>query len=63
MSIQRIQQHFTEAAAVLQQFMGNEQNLLQIAEAATLMSSAIEGGGKIISCGNGGSHCDAMHFA
>ena len=27
------------------------------------MSSAIEGGGKIISCGNGGSHCDAMHFA
>ena len=63
MSIQRIQQHFTEAAAVLQQFMGNEQNLLQIAEATTLMSSAIEGGGKIISCGNGGSHCDAMHFA
>ncbi len=63
MSIQRIQQHFTEAASVLQQFMGNEQNLLQIAEAATLMSSAIEGGGKIISCGNGGSHCDAMHFA
>ena len=20
-------------------------------------------GGKVLSCGNGGSHCDAMHFA
>ena len=27
------------------------------------MSEAIAGGGKIISCGNGGSMCDAMHFA
>ena len=27
------------------------------------MASAIDNGGKIMSCGNGGSHCDAMHFA
>lgn len=27
------------------------------------MSEAIKAGKKIISCGNGGSHCDAMHFA
>jgi len=27
------------------------------------MGNAIKSGGKIISCGNGGSHCDAMHFA
>ena len=27
------------------------------------MASAIESGHKIIACGNGGSHCDAMHFA
>ena len=27
------------------------------------MADAIQKGGKIISCGNGGSHCDAMHFA
>ena len=30
---------------------------------ATLMAEAINNNGKIISCGNGGSHCDAMHFA
>ena len=34
-----------------------------IAEMAHLMSQVIENGGKIITCGNGGSHCDAMHFA
>lgn len=27
------------------------------------MANAIKDGGKIFSCGNGGSHCDAMHFA
>lgn len=27
------------------------------------MVDSIKGGGKIISCGNGGSMCDAMHFA
>ena len=27
------------------------------------MVESIKNGGKIISCGNGGSHCDAMHFA
>ena len=31
--------------------------------AGTCMSSVIRGGGKIISCGNGGSMSDAMHFA
>jgi len=34
-----------------------------INQAASLMSEAVKNGGKIISCGNGGSHCDAMHFA
>ena len=27
------------------------------------MVNSINNGGKIISCGNGGSLCDAMHFA
>ena len=27
------------------------------------MTESIDNGGKIISCGNGGSMCDAMHFA
>ena len=31
--------------------------------AAHLIADSIKSGGKVISCGNGGSHCDAMHFA
>lgn len=30
---------------------------------AALMLQSLKDGGKIISCGNGGSMCDAMHFA
>ncbi len=36
---------------------------MRIAQAGDLMVKAIQQGGKIISCGNGGSLCDAMHFA
>jgi D-sedoheptulose 7-phosphate isomerase len=52
-----------EAAAVLNQFLSTEQNVKNIEGAAKLVSNAIKNGGKVISCGNGGSHCDAMHFA
>jgi len=60
---QLILEELKEAAKVLDQFLGNDQNLSQIEAAAQLMSDAINNGGKIFSCGNGGSHCDAMHFA
>ncbi len=52
-----------EAAKVLDQFLSNEANIQAIEETALLMSEAIKDGNKIFSCGNGGSHCDAMHFA
>ena len=60
---EHIRQHFEEAAKVLNDFRSNEQQLSAIAAAGTLMAEAIAHGGKIISCGNGGSMCDAMHFA
>lgn len=63
MNSERIKQHFAEAASTLKQFMENEENMLQIEGAAKLMAECLINGGKIISCGNGGSHCDAMHFA
>ncbi len=63
MNRERIKQHFTEAAETLRLFMDNEHNLIKIENAASLMASCLSNGGKIISCGNGGSHCDAMHFA
>lgn len=51
------------ARQLLQSFMQDERNLQDIEKAAVLMADAIRAGGKIITCGNGGSHCDAMHFA
>ena len=58
-----IYQELTEAQQVLTNFIADTNNLLQIEKAAKLMAASILNGGKIISCGNGGSHCDAMHFA
>lgn len=60
---QLIEQELREASGVLDAFLKNPQTTTRIAEAAAVMAGAVEGGGKIISCGNGGSHCDAMHFA
>ena len=58
-----IKQHFEEAHSVLTAFLNDEHNFLQIEKAGMLMSEAVKRGNKIISCGNGGSMCDAMHFA
>ena len=52
-----------EAQQVLNLFIENPQNIDSVNKAAQLMSESINNGGKIISCGNGGSMCDAMHFA
>jgi D-sedoheptulose 7-phosphate isomerase len=63
MSHQQIKTHFEEAQTVLAQFLANEQNFFNIEKAGELMVEAIKNQKKIISCGNGGSMCDAMHFA
>ncbi|MES2794357.1 MAG: D-sedoheptulose 7-phosphate isomerase [Bacteroidota bacterium] len=54
---------FSEAQTVLNNFITDKNNYETIARAAKLMSDSLKNGSKIISCGNGGSHCDAMHFA
>ena len=58
-----ISKELNQAAEVLQDFLSNEENLKNIEAAAKLIADSVKQGGKIISCGNGGSHCDAMHFA
>lgn len=57
-----IAQHFIEAKSILESFSTPE-NFKKIEDAARFMAQSLENGGKIISCGNGGSMCDAMHFA
>src|SRR4051812_31004823 len=58
-----ISQELKEAQSVLDNFLNDPAQIEKIENAAGLMAEAINNGGKIISCGNGGSHCDAMHFA
>lgn len=62
-STELIKQNFADALKLLQDFSANENNIEAISAAASLMSTVIAEGGKVISCGNGGSMCDAMHFA
>ena len=54
---------FNEAQEVLKNFIEDEKNFKNLKNAGELMVSAVQNGKKIISCGNGGSMCDAMHFA
>jgi len=63
MSKNSIEQNLKEALAILNQFIADTQNITLIEKAAQVMTVAINNGNKIISCGNGGSMCDAMHFA
>ena len=59
----RIKQHFTEAREVLDTFIADPNNFSTIESAGKILVDAIQTGGKVISCGNGGSMSDAMHFA
>lgn len=58
-----IRSELTEAAEVLNKFLSDDHNIAQIEAAAKLIADSFKQGGKVLSCGNGGSHCDAMHFA
>lgn len=61
--MERIKKHFTEAQDTLTQFISNPESFKNIEAAGLILLQAIQRGNKIISCGNGGSMCDAMHFA
>jgi D-sedoheptulose 7-phosphate isomerase len=61
--MQNIKNHFIEAQSVLTVFLADEENFVKIQKAGDILSEAIKSGNKILSCGNGGSMCDAMHFA
>lgn len=58
-----IRSELTEAAQVLNTFLSDDKNLQDIESAAKMIADSFKQGGKVLSCGNGGSHCDAMHFA
>lgn len=64
LDLENIVEHdLLEAKNVLDNFLKDAQQVQNIAKAAKAIADSISSGGKVLSCGNGGSHCDAMHFA
>jgi D-sedoheptulose 7-phosphate isomerase len=51
------------AQSVLERFVAEEQNLKNCQQFSNILIEAYTRGSTVFSCGNGGSHCDAMHFA
>ncbi len=61
--IEHIKASLTEAKVTLDAFINDPQSLQSVAQAAQLLITSFENSGRAYSCGNGGSMCDAMHFA
>jgi D-sedoheptulose 7-phosphate isomerase len=58
---ERLRNHFEESIAVKKQSL--ETLIPSIAAASSVMTDTLSSGGKILSCGNGGSAGDAQHFS
>lgn len=63
MAVTDVKMALLDAQKALDALLANEEALNAIDAAGQLMADTIAAGGKILSCGNGGSLCDAMHFA
>src|SRR5438105_1180372 len=57
------QNSFKEAAQCLSQFSQSDENIDLCNRFSKMLIETVRGGGNVFTCGNGGSHCDAMHFA
>jgi D-sedoheptulose 7-phosphate isomerase len=58
-----IKKEFLEARSVLESYLADDTNFERIEQAGNIMVNSLKRGNKLISCGNGGSMSDAMHFA
>jgi len=61
--MENIKKHFIEAQDALAQFINAPASFKNIEAAGQILVKTIKNSNQIISCGNGGSMCDAMHFA
>lgn len=60
---QYVQACLEESAAALQKLLADKDTQAAIARTGQLLADTFKKGGRVFSCGNGGSMCDAMHFA
>jgi D-sedoheptulose 7-phosphate isomerase len=58
-----VRRSLEEARGVLDDLLADEERFRSIERAGTMLARTLREGGKVIACGNGGSMCDAMHFA
>ncbi|HTF89872.1 MAG TPA: SIS domain-containing protein [Planctomycetota bacterium] len=58
-----IRSSFEEAAQTLRSFLDAPDGIPGVQRFADAAAQTLEKGGLLMSCGNGGSMCDAMHFA
>jgi D-sedoheptulose 7-phosphate isomerase len=54
---------FEESAKTLAAFLADKDALANVQRFVDAAAKTLKGGGLLMSCGNGGSMCDAMHFA
>jgi D-sedoheptulose 7-phosphate isomerase len=53
----------TESRQILDEFINDSSQLDKCSQFSRLLIETFKSGGHLFTCGNGGSHCDAMHFA
>lgn len=61
--IDHVSAALTEARQALDILIRNGESLRHIATAGERLAAALSSGARVFSCGNGGSMCDAIHFA
>lgn len=61
--LEHIRASFEEARLALDHLIADEAVHKKIQEAATALIACFQARGHVYTCGNGGSMCDAMHFA
>ncbi len=58
-----IRNSLAEAREALERFQSDQANQLALAAMSSALSACFQSGNKVLACGNGGSACDAIHFA
>jgi len=61
--MKEIRNNLSEAKKLIEDYLSDDKNLQLIEDAGNKLVEILSAGKKVISCGNGGSMCDAMHFA
>lgn len=62
-SLDVVVNNLRQAETALANLLASPQSLAKVVAAADLIADSFQQGGRVFSCGNGGSMCDAMHFA